>query len=308
VAVPEVLPEGSVGGAEGEVDWGIAVALGLAAAVALGVPQHALADAAIDPFFSFNPVCPAADGVFRAGQRTALAIAGDNNIQNYRPLINDVLIRVRTELCVLESFSRETAVPFVQEKGLGWVLPLHETSETYLAGVVFMIGTNFILLGSTKVVAILSIYHDLALGLPARLLGKFLGLADSNPAAKAEAKLESVMEKQMAEVKKVMAAGKDPLKVSEDISAVNLRYQGEIEVLKQEQLSAEADRREGSVGKALSVASAVAIPFKFYGNSSKVIRNVLEVFDTFCSRYFVTFTVGYIIIKTAHYVFFPDIF
>jgi hypothetical protein len=27
------------------------------------------------------------------------------------------------------------------------VLPLHETSETYLAGVVFMVGLNFILLG-----------------------------------------------------------------------------------------------------------------------------------------------------------------
>ena len=32
-------------------------------------------------------------------------------MEDYRPLINDVLIRVRTELCVLESFTRETAVP-----------------------------------------------------------------------------------------------------------------------------------------------------------------------------------------------------
>ena len=76
--------------------------------------------------------------------------------------------QVRTELCVLESFGRETAVPFLQQKGVAWVLPLHETSETYLAGVVFMVGANFILLGSTKVVAILAIYHDLVLGLPAR--------------------------------------------------------------------------------------------------------------------------------------------
>lgn len=35
---------------------------------------------------------------------------------------------------------------------------------------------------------------------------------------------------------------------------------------------------------------------------------VLEVFDTFCSRYFVTFTVTYIIVKTVHYVFLPDLF
>ena len=37
-----------------------------------------------------------------------------------------MLIRVRTELCVLESFTRETAVPFVQEKGVGKAgKPLH---------------------------------------------------------------------------------------------------------------------------------------------------------------------------------------
>jgi hypothetical protein len=57
-------------------------------------------------------------------------------------------------------------------------LPLHETSETYLAGVVFMVGANFILLGSTKVVAILSIYHDLALGIPTRALGGLLSFGD----------------------------------------------------------------------------------------------------------------------------------
>lgn len=33
---------------------------------------------------------------------------------------------------------------------------------------------------------------------------------------------------------------------------------------------------------------------------------VLEVFDTFCSRYFVTFTVTYIIVKTVHFVVIPD--
>ena len=39
-------------------------------------------------------------------------------------------------------------------------------------------GANFILLGSTKVIAIVSIYHDLALGVPTRLLGNVLSLAD----------------------------------------------------------------------------------------------------------------------------------
>jgi hypothetical protein len=66
----------------------------------------------------------------------------------------------------------------VEHAQLGWILPLHETSETYLAGVVFMVGANFILLGSTKVVAILSIYHDLALGVPTRALAGLLGIGD----------------------------------------------------------------------------------------------------------------------------------
>jgi hypothetical protein len=52
----------------------------------------------------------ASDGVFRVGQRAALSLAGDENIENYRPLINDVLIRVRTELCILESFGREVGL------------------------------------------------------------------------------------------------------------------------------------------------------------------------------------------------------
>lgn len=40
-----------------------------------------------------------------------------------------------------------------------------------------LVGTNFILLGSTKVVAILAIYHDLTLGLLARGAGGLLGMA-----------------------------------------------------------------------------------------------------------------------------------
>eukprot|EP00954_Amorphochlora_amoebiformis_P029973 1393933-Amorphochlora_amoeboformis.AAC.1 len=39
--------------------------------------------------FNFNPVCPASDGVFRLGQRAAVALAGDQNVEDYRPLIND---------------------------------------------------------------------------------------------------------------------------------------------------------------------------------------------------------------------------
>ena len=112
----------------------LTILLAFSSALLAAGPAASEDNGKIDAFFNFNPVCPASDGIFRFGQKGALLIAGDENIENYRPLINDVLIRVRTELCVLESFIRETATPFIQTKGLGWVLPLHETSETFLAG------------------------------------------------------------------------------------------------------------------------------------------------------------------------------
>ena len=246
--------------------------------------------------------------MFRVGQRAAISLAGDENIENYRPLINDVLIRVRTELCVLESFVRETAVPFVREKGLGWVLPRRETSETYLAGVVFMLGANFILLGSTKVVAIMAIYHDLSLGLATRLFGSALGaLGPTNEREKREKELNKVMDEQMNELKGVMSnwtIGKDDR--ARKTQEINDKYATKLEALRGSQ--EERSDRDDAVGlsKFRQVAGIVAVPLKVYGTVSSKGRQVLEVFDTFCSRYFVAFTVTYIIIKTAHYTVLKD--
>ncbi|EEH56015.1 LOW QUALITY PROTEIN: uncharacterized protein MICPUCDRAFT_65417 [Micromonas pusilla CCMP1545] len=219
--------------------------------------------AGIDPFFNFNPVCPASDGVFRVGQKAALSLAGDQNIENYRPLINDVLIRVRTELCILESFSRETMVPFIKEKGVGWVLPLHETSETYLAGVVFMVGANFILLGSTKVVAILAIYHDLARG--------------------------------FSRAPRAAARDGDPGGGRGETRARVQRADGPAD--DGDQGADGRDERAGEGGAAAGVREGV-----------RGAARGLEVFDTFCSRYFVAFTVTYVLVKTGHYVLFPNLF
>ena len=88
--------------------------------------------------------------MFRGGQRLAITIAGESNIDDYRPLINDVLIRVRTELCVLESFIRETAIPFIQVST--W-LPMrspaaiqtsHSTSLTILGGQLCMFESEMV--------------------------------------------------------------------------------------------------------------------------------------------------------------------
>jgi hypothetical protein len=266
--------------------------------------------AGIDPFFNFNPVCPASDGVFRVGQKAALSLAGDQNIENYRPLINDVLIRVRTELCILESFSRETMVPFIKEKGVGWVLPLHETSETYLAGVVFMVGANFILLGSTKVVAILAIYHDLSAGLLARAAGGLLGMATPEAdAEKREREFSELMDRQTTEIKALMLDGALSREERERKTAeVNKRY-GELMENAKETLDVSAAADETSaLGKARLIAGTVSVPLRVYGRASGALRRGLEVFDTFCSRYFVAFTVTYVLVKTGHYVLFPNLF
>lgn len=293
--------------------WALALTLGISAPLVaapppalaneLSAPSAAATTTIENPFFSFAPVCPASDGVFRVGQRSIAAVAGTRNIEDYRPLINDVLIRVRTELCVLESFARETAVPFVQQKGLSWVLPARETSETYLAGVVFVVGMNFILLGSTKVVAVVSIYHDLALGVPTRLLGKLLGAAGRSPQEKNKEMMEKLVNEQMDEVKKVMMNGGGD---QEKLTAVNEKYGKLLSEQRAKQEAAAEERASSALGKAATLASVVAVPLSVYGTASEKLRQLLEVFDTFCSRYFVAFTVFYIIIKTGHFVLFPD--
>lgn len=119
---------------------------------------------------TFRPVCPASDGVYGVGKSVADSLLGNEGAE-YRPLAIEALLRVRLEICVLESFVYEAIVPFVQKKGLGWVLPLHESIDTVIAGTVFVVALNFILFGTTKILAVLSIYHDFLIGAPLRLVG-----------------------------------------------------------------------------------------------------------------------------------------
>jgi hypothetical protein len=122
----------------------------------------------------FQPVCPGSDTVYQLLKLSANGLVGSDNVVEYGPLIASVLLRVRLELCVLESFLYEAVVPFIQQKGISWVLPLHETIESFLAGTIFALASNFILLGSTKIISVLIIYVDALTGLPARLLGSGL--------------------------------------------------------------------------------------------------------------------------------------
>ena len=129
-----------------------------------------LSQGVLDPA-SFQPVCPASDGFYRFGQTLVVGLVGADSYKEYAPLIAGGLLRVRLELCVVESFFYEAIIPFVKENGLSWVLPLHETVETFLAGVVFAVATNFILLGSTKIITVLATYADIFFGFPFRIVG-----------------------------------------------------------------------------------------------------------------------------------------
>ena len=66
---------------------------------------------------NFQPVCPASDGVYNIMKTVASTLVGRENVVEYGPLIASVLLRIRLELCVLESFLYEAVVPFIQKKG-----------------------------------------------------------------------------------------------------------------------------------------------------------------------------------------------
>ena len=120
---------------------------------------------------TFRPVCPASDGLYRFAQETTQALVGPESFVEYGPLIAGGLLRVRLELCVIESFFNEAVGPFIEREGLKWVLPLHETVETFLAGTIFALASTFILVGSTKLISVIVTYGDIFLGVPCRTFG-----------------------------------------------------------------------------------------------------------------------------------------
>ncbi|GMH80599.1 hypothetical protein TL16_g08614 [Triparma laevis f. inornata] len=131
-----------------------------------------LSTGAFDPS-NFKPVCSASDGFYRALQGSAQTVIGSDNYVEYGPLIAGGLLRIRLELCVVESYFNEAVVPFIKQNGISWVLPLHETVETFVAGTIFALATTFIMVGSTKLVTVVVTYADLFVGGPCRLLGNF---------------------------------------------------------------------------------------------------------------------------------------
>eukprot|EP00913_Durusdinium_trenchii_P008745 g8212.t1 len=117
---PDVLKTAATGAAA--VAGGMAMASAALAqeGVSLGLSEQ---DCSAD--VRLGPVCPASDGLYGFGKAAADGLLGSEGAE-YRPLAIEALLRVRLEVCVLESFVYEAVVPFVQRKGLGWILPFHD--------------------------------------------------------------------------------------------------------------------------------------------------------------------------------------
>lgn len=223
---------------------------------------------------TFQPVCPASDGLYRFLQGTTESIVGKESFVEYGPLIAGGLLRVRLELCVVESFFNEAVGPFIQQNGISWILPFHETVETFLAGTIFALATTFILVGSTKLVTILITYADFFIGVPCRTFG---GFAFDR------------------------ALGK-PVTLDIGFGPFKTRLIGPKD--------SDDDKSKGEDGSldlgdnpALTVVTGGV---KSLGEASKVTREIIEAIDLFVGRYLVLYATGYIAFKFIHFKIFPD--
>jgi len=227
---------------------------------------------------TFKPICPASDSLYRVLQATAKNVVGPDSYVEYGPLIASGLLRVRLELCVIESFFGEAIVPFIQREGLGWVLPLHETVETFLAGTIFALASTFVLVGGSKVVSVVLTYGDVFVGLPLRL---FFGFGYDRARG----------------VAVTWDVGIGPWKK---------RLVGP---------KIEEGKEEGKKGDALDWTNAkpqdlplvvVFGAFKAVGETSKFTRETAEGFDLFVGRYLTLIATAYVGVKFLHFKVFPD--
>ena len=225
---------------------------------------------------SFRPVCSASDSIYRLLQHSAEIAIGPDQMHEYSPLIAGGLLRVRLELCVVESFITESIIPFVKTNGISWILPLHETVETYVAGSLFAVTTCFILVGSTKLLAVLVTSADLFLGLPARLLGGFVFDRAQNK----------------------------PITVDVGVGPFKTRLIGEGSA--KDDLAKEPTKFDfKSIPPAVVPVAAASGLIKGFGAVSKGVKEFFEGTDLFVGRYLVLITTVYLAFKFVHFKIFP---
>mmetsp|Transcript_23467 Transcript_23467/g.36167 ORF Transcript_23467/g.36167 Transcript_23467/m.36167 type:complete len:351 (+) Transcript_23467:42-1094(+) len=252
--------------------------LSAAPLVVLGFPLASNAESALSTGDfnpeAFRPVCSNSDTFYRFLQSATRAVVGDKYFVEYGPLIAGGLLRIRLEFCVVESFFNEAVGPFIKENGINWVLPLHETVETFLAGSIFAGASTFILVGSTKIVTVVVTYADAFVGAPSRLFGGFFfDRARGKPVT---------LELGIGPWKKQVLG---PPKDDEAKEGVFLFEKVSI------------------AGVPVLVLSGSV---KFVGEFLRVCREITEGVDLFVGRYLTLLATGYIGIKFLHFKIFPD--
>ena len=221
---------------------------------------------------TFQPVCPASDGFYRFGQTLVVTTVGPESYKEYAPLIAGGLLRVRLELCVVESFFYEAIIPFIKENGLSWILPLHETVETFLAGTIFAIASNFILIGSTKIITVIFTYADVFFGLPLRIVGG--------------AGWKALEDQFLAEKQQLLP----PPPPRPWWKGPKPREEVEIEEVWKSQ------SEKGGQANVIGWGAVFGV-----GLLAKTIRQAVEALDVFVGRYLLLTTVAYVGIKFVHF-------
>lgn len=253
---------------------------------------------------NFQPVCPASDGFYRVLQQGALSVIGKENFVEFGPLIAGGLLRVRLELCVVESFFNEAVGPFIQENGVSWILPLHETVQTFLAGGIFALATTFILIGSTKILTVIVTYADFLFGFPARLFGGFAFDRAQGKPVTLDIGFGPFKTRVIGPPEPKEGETSSTFKMS-DASAIDfvvLALSGTVRTFGQI-LGVSCERRARRHCSVEEVLSYCHSPQMLH---SQFIREALEAIDAFVGRYLVLWASGYLLIKFLHFKVFPD--
>lgn len=163
-------------------------------------------------------------------------------------------------------------MPFIKENGLSWVLPLHETVETFLAGTIFAVASNFILIGSTKLITVIFTYADIVIGFPFRVIGGFgwkrledkaIGAIPEDPNEPARPWWKGPKPRPDVEIDEIIAANSDTRSAQAQLAVFGLMLG--------------------------------------WGRVSNSLRQGIEALDLFVGRYLLLTTVGYVGIKFVHY-------
>ena len=180
----------------------------------------------------------------------------------------------------MESFFNEAVGPFIQREGLAWVLPLHETVETFLAGTIFAVASTFTLVGSTKIVSMLVTYIDVFLCAPFRLFGGFaFDRARGKPVT--------------------LDLGVGPFK-KRVIGPGSPKDEKKVESIKEQVMDL------GNVDTKELPIVVLSGGVKAVGETSKIVREGFEALDLFVGRYLTLIVTEYIGFKFLHFKVFPD--